>query len=407
MTVRPPRVARIVGLLLLLLLMLVPTAAVLGADEEPTLDEALLTEVLQVLGERYVDEDVLDRDNLTLGAIRGIVDALGDGGHTLYLTEDELRVEQDALEGRVVGIGVVVDQRSGSPEIITVVDGSPADMAGLQAGDVITSVDDTDTARLSIRDLGELVRGDIGTVVRIGIERPGSAERLELPIRRTDVEIDPVAWAFAPGSDVAVIRIVQFSAQSGRETRAALEDALEQGALAAVIDVRGNPGGLVDEAMTVAGTFMNKGVVYQEQGREGPPRDIHVTSGWAIAPDMPLVVLVDYGTASSAEIVAGALRDNDRAVIVGEQTFGTGTVLNTFNLSDGSALRVGVLNWLTPSGETVFRVGIEPDEVVELPIGAVALEPGDLLGLSAIDFANSDDVPLRHAVRLLETGSAG
>jgi carboxyl-terminal processing protease len=152
----------------------------------------------------------------------------------------------------------------------------------------------------------------------------------------------------------------------------------------------------------VAGSFLTKGVAYQEQGRRGPPRDVHITTGWTLAPDIPLVVVVDYGTASSAEILAGALRDNGRAPIVGEQTFGTGTVLNTFQLSDGSALRVGVLNWLTPSGEAVFRVGITPDEVVELPLGVVALEPGDLLGMSATDFSGSDDVPLRHAVGLIE-----
>jgi carboxyl-terminal processing protease len=195
---------------------------------------------------------------------------------------------------------------------------------------------------------------------------------------------------------------VQFSAQSGRETRRAIEEALERGADGIVLDVRGNPGGLVDEALVVVGSFIDEGVAYQEQGRDGPPRDIAVNPGRVLAPDLPLVVLVDFGTASSAEIVAGALRDNGRARIVGEQTFGTGTVLNTFTLSDGSALRVGVLNWLTPSGEAVFRRGITPDEVVELPLGAVALGPGDLLGMNAIDFASSDDVPLRHAVRLIE-----
>lgn len=375
-------------------------------EDVPILDQELLEEVLDVIGERYVDGDALTTENLTLGAIRGIVDALGDDGHTSYLTEEELRVEQDALDGRVVGIGVVVDQRVGSPEIISVVDGSPADLAGLRAGDVIVSVEGSDTARLSVDDIADLVRGQVDTRVTIGVERPGAAERLDFDILRGDVEIDPVAWAFAPGSDVAVIRIVQFSAQAGREARSAIEAALEAGANGIVLDLRGNPGGLVDEALVVAGSFLETGVAYQEQGREGTPRDVSVTPGWSLAPDLPLVVVVDFGTASSAEILAAALRDNARARIVGEQTFGTGTVLNTFTLSDGSALRVGVLNWLTPAGQAVFRVGIAPDEVVELPLGAVALEPGDLVAMSAIEFADSDDVPLRHAVRLIETGLA-
>jgi carboxyl-terminal processing protease len=391
----------------LAVVMLLPLATAgfaASADDEPVLDEVLLEEVLEVISQRYVDKDALTSENLTLGAIRGIVEALGDDGHTLYLTEDELKVEQDALDGRVVGIGVVVDRRAGSPEVISVVDGSPADAAGLHAGDVITCVDGHDTSRLSIDDLADRVRGDIGTRVLVGVERAGTIERIEVSIQRENVEIEPVAWAFVPGSDVAVVRIVQFSTQAGRETRSAIESALESGATGIVLDVRGNPGGLVDEALVVVGSFINEGVAYQEQGREGPPRDVYVRADWALAPDLPLVVLVDYGTASSAEIVAGALRDNGRAPIVGAQTFGTGTVLNTFNLSDGSALRVGVLNWLTPSGDAVFRVGITPDDPVELPLGAVALEPGDLLSMTAVDFASSDDVPLRHAVRLLEAG---
>jgi carboxyl-terminal processing protease len=376
-------------------------------DDPVGLDDDLVEEVLEVIGERYVDEAVLNDDNLTEGAIRGIIEALGDDGHTVYLTPEELEVERDALEGRVVGIGVVVDQRAGSTHIISVVDGSPADLAGLQAGDVITSVDGAETARLPIGDLGELVRGDVGTKVELGIERPGASERLSFTITRDDVEVVPAAWAFVPGSDVAVVRVVQFSSQAGRRTRGVIEEALEAGATGLVLDLRGNPGGLVDEALIVASSFLRQGVAYQEQGREGPARPVHVTGSWTIAPDVPLVVLVDYGTASSAEILAVALRDNDRAPIVGEQTFGTGTVLNTFGLSDGSALRVGVRNWLTPDGEAVFRIGVSPDEVVELPLGAVALEPGDLLVMSPIEFADSDDVPLRHAVRLLEAELVG
>jgi carboxyl-terminal processing protease len=373
-------------------------------DDTPILDQDLLEEALAIIGERYVDGDALTTENLTLGAIRGIVEALGDDGHTSYLTEEELRVEQDALDGRVIGIGVVVDQRVGSPEIISVVDGSPADVAGLRAGDVIVSVEGSDTSRLSVDDIADLVRGEVDTRVRIGVERPGASERLDFDILRGDVEIEPVAWAFAPGSDVAVIRIVQFSAQAGRETRSAIEAATDAGADGIVLDLRGNPGGLVEEALVVAGAFMESGVAYQERGRDGEVRDVRVTPGWSLALHVPLVVVVDFGTASSAEILAGALHDNDRARVIGEQTFGTGTVLNTFNLSDGSALRVGVLHWLTPRGEAVFRVGIAPDEVVELPMGAVALEPGDLVGMTAIEFAESDDAPLRRAVRLIEAG---
>jgi carboxyl-terminal processing protease len=391
------------ALVLAVALACAPVLSALSADEDPSLDEALIAEVLEVLGERYVDASALTTENLTRGAIRGIVEALGDDGHTTYLTEDELEVEEDALDGRVIGIGVVVDQRAGSPRIVSVVDGSPADRAGLRAGDVIASVDGLDTARLSIDELADLVRGDVGSDVHLGIERPGEMERLAISVRRDDVEIDPVAWAFVPGSDVVVIRIVQFSSLAGYQARPAVEAAIASGATGMVLDLRGNPGGLVDEALLVAGLFLDDGsVAYREQDREGAFRDVPVREGWTIAPDIPLVVLVDYGTASSAEIVAAALRDNDRAVLVGERTYGTGTVLNTFTLEDGSALRVGVLKWYTPEGEAVFRLGVEPDEPVSLPLGGVALEPADLLPMSDVEFAASDDVPLRHAVHLIE-----
>lgn len=373
-----------------------------GADVEDQPDFALIEEALRIIEERFVDGDAVSRENLTSGAIRGMVEALGDDGHTVYLTEKELKAEQDALEGRVTGIGVVVDHRAGSPLIVSVVDGSPADVAGLRSGDLIVRVDDADVSRVPLDELADLVRGDVDTVVRLGIERPGLSNELDIEITRSNVEIEPASWAFVPGSEVAMVRIVQFSAQSGRETREAIETALAADARGIVLDLRGNPGGFVDEALVVAGSFLDGGVAYLEQGRQGEPRAVNITTGFTLAPDIPLVVLIDYGTASSAEILAAALHDNDRARIIGEQTFGTGTVLNTFNLSDGSALRIGVLKWLTPDGQDVFRVGITPDEEIELPTGAVALDPGDLVGMTPEELERSRDLPLLRAVEMAQ-----
>jgi len=379
--------------------------AAVGAEDStdsPALDAELIAEALEILGERYVDDEALSVHNLTEGAIRGIVAALGDEGHTEYLTPDEYAVAQQALDGRVVGIGVVLDQRSSAPLIISVIDGSPADRSGLRAGDIISSVDGTETSRLPLDDLADLVRGQAGTSVRLGIERHGEAGRLEFRIAREDVEVEPASWAMVPGSEVAVVRIVQFSLAAGQRAREAIEAAVAVGAAGIVLDLRGNPGGLVDEAVDVAAAFLDGGVAYQEQGRDGPPRQVAIPSGRALAADIPLIVLVDYATASSAEILAAALRDGGRAAIVGQQTFGTGTVLNTFDLSDGSALKVGVLLWLTPHGEAVFRVGITPDHEVTASPGAQALRPADLSVMTAEDFSGSPDLPLRRAVALLE-----
>ena len=379
----------------------VPAVAADDTDP-PTLDEALIAEALELLQERYVDDDVLTTENLSVGAIRGIVEALGDDGHTEYLTEEEYKIEQEILEGRVAGIGVVLDHRSSAPLVISVVDGSPADRAGVQAGDIIASVDGIETARLPIGELGDLVRGEPGTLVRLGIERPGDTELLDLGIMRADVEVDPVSWAMAPGSDVAVVRIVQFSVGSGYQVREAVEQALAEGATGFVLDLRGNPGGLVNETLNAMGVFLDEGVAFLERARDEEPKAVRVDPDRALDTEVPVVTLVDYGTASAGEILAAGLRDNDRATIVGEQTFGTGTILNTVRLSDQSALRLGVREWLTPSGEGVFRVGVTPDEEVSMPLGRTRLSPPDLLTLTPVEFENSDDVPLRHAVRLAE-----
>jgi carboxyl-terminal processing protease len=223
----------------------------------------------------------------------------------------------------------------------------------------------------------------------------------EVTIVRRELDVPPVTWARVPGSDAAVLRIVQFSSDAADLTLRAIREALDAGADAFVIDLRGDPGGLVDQAVSIAGAFIEDGVAYQQRDREGVVQDVPVR-GSAVAADLPLVVLVDYGTASSAEILAAALRDNGRARIVGEATFGTGTILSTYTLSDGSALRLGTLDWLTPNGASVFRVGLQPDEVVALTPGAAALQPSDLIGMTASDLGSSGDLPLERAVDLLE-----
>ncbi len=396
----PPRM--LAAVTLALVLGLSSTVAATDPGDAVELDQALIAEVIDILQEHFVDSGPISSENLTLGAIRGMVDALGDDGHTQYLTEAEYKVERDILKGRIVGIGVVLDQRSSAPLVISVVDGSPAERAGLRAGDIIASVDGMDTARLPLGTLADLVRGAPGSSVLLGIERPGSEERQSLRVRRDEVEVDPVNWAMAPAVDVAVIRVVQFSVGAGYQVREAVEDAKAAGAVAIVLDLRGNPGGLVDEALDAASAFLDEGVVFLERDRDQVPAPVSVDPGRVVDADVPLLVLVDYGTASSAEILAAALRDNDRATIIGEQTFGTGTILNTLRLSDGSALRLGVREWLTPAGERVFRSGVSPDEVVALPAGAMRLEPADLVGLTGAAFEVAADVQLREAVHQAE-----
>jgi carboxyl-terminal processing protease len=362
-------------------------------------NQGIVWEAIRVLRRHYVDESALSDANLTQGAIRGMVEALGDTGHSVYLTPDEVKAEQDSLEGRLVGIGVVIDQRSGAAAVISVIDGSPADRAGVRVGDIIIAVNGVSTEHAPADEIIRQVRGEAGTPVRLLLRRDGASD-LEVSMVRERIQLEPVSWAFVPGTRIADIRLLQFSSSAGREVRRAVRAALAAGARALVLDLRGNPGGLVDEAVRVASTFLDEGVVYQKRDREGEVTPVHVRQR-AIAPAVPMAVLVDHGSASSSEIVAGALQDNDRATVLGERTFGTGTVLTLFPLSDGSAIRLGVLNWLTPDGAGVFDTGIVPDEQVALPPGATILDPGDLEDLSAGDFATSDDAQLKAAIRLL------
>jgi carboxyl-terminal processing protease len=397
-----------VSLVLVLLLMplghavgMQPDEQRAGTDSGP--DLALIEEAFALIEDRFVDPSAATREALTDGALRGLVESLGDDGHTIYLTPEELAAEQDALDGRLTGVGIVIDRRAGTPLIVSVLDGSPADRAGVRAGDLITVIDGARVSRLPLDELSDRVRGEPGTSVRLGIERGDEPETIELEVERGTIEIAPATWARVPGSQVGVVRIVQFSSRAGREVRLAIRSVLEAGATGIVLDLRGNPGGLVDEAISVVGAFIEEGTAYLERGRDDVVRDVAIRGG-LISAEVPLVVLVDYGSASAAEILAASLRDNGRATIVGESTFGTGTVLNTFTLSDGSAIRLAVRDWLTPSGEHVFRVGVTPDEIVALPRGARVLDPGDLVSMTAAEVRASDDEPLQAAVRVLDPG---
>lgn len=372
-----------------------------GAPE----DFGVFWEALQLVKDHYVDTSKLSDENLTWGAIRGMVDALGDTGHTVFMTPQDVQAQTEQLTGKISGIGIMVDTRADSPVIIAVFDGGPAAKAGLKAGDTIISVDGAATARLTIDETISRVRGAPGTTVTIGIRhRDGTTG--EYPIVRAEIEIPDVSWGFVPGTTIADVRLTQFSDGAAAALKDAITAATDKGATGMVLDLRGNPGGLVDEAVRAASLFLPDGsVVYQQQDRSQDRQSVTV-HGSPVVPDLPLVVLADYGSASSAEILAAALRDNHRARIVGQPTFGTGTVLNIYPLSDGSAIRLGVIEWLTPDGQGLFDTGVAPDVSVELPADGTPLGPGELADLTRKQFRQSTDTQLRRAVRLLTQPSA-
>ena len=217
---------------------------------------------------------------------------------------------------------------------------------------------------------------------------------------RADVAVAPVSWTLVPGTKTAFIRLDQFSAGAADNLKSVLGDVKKAGADRIILDLRGNPGGYVNEADAVASQFLKSGVVFIERGADGQETKHEVASG-GLATDVPLVVLVDGGTASSAEIVTGALQDNGRAQIVGVKTFGTGTVLGEFPLSDGSALRVGTVEWLTPDGHQIWHQGITPNVVVERASDVAALDPDSVSKLTAAQVAKLTDPQLARGLSLV------
>ncbi len=366
-----------------------------------TTEFGLIKEAWDTLHQQYVARDELDDQALIYGAIEGMTQAVGDTGHTDFMTPAERKDRNDALSGSYVGIGVRIDATdAGLPRIVGVFKDSPAEAAGLMIDDVIVDVDGRSTTDQSIDEVATLVRGKAGSTVAITVRADGTGAERTYDIIRADVPIQPVSWTIVPGSTTALIRLDQFSNGAADDMVKALDAAREQGADRIVLDLRGNPGGYVNEAVGITSQFLKTGVVYVERDADGK-ETTHEVSPDGVATDLPLVVIVDQNSASSSEIVSGALQDAGRATIVGETTFGTGTVLGEFDLSDGSALRIGTVEWLTPDGRRIWHEGIAADVPVALPEDATPVLPDDVRGMTPAQVASMTDPQLAKALDLV------
>jgi len=362
---------------------------------------ALIREAWDTIHQNYVDAKDLNDQALAYGAINGLADAVGDTGHTSFMTPQERQSSQSSLSGSYVGIGAEMDTTTdGLPLVVGVFRDSPADAAGLHAGDIMITVDGRSTAGSNLDTVISWVRGEAGTTVVLTVKAGADAPERTLKIVRADVHIEPVSWTMVAGSKTAVIRLEQFSKGASDALIAALKAARAAGADRLVLDLRGDPGGYVGEAVAVASQFLSSGTVYIERNAKGEEKPTLVTPG-GVATDLPLVVLVDHGTASASEIVAGAIQDAGRAKIVGVATFGTGTVLGEFPLSDGSALRIGTVEWLTPKGRVIWHAGIAPDVTVARADTVLPTVPDDLGRMTAAQVAQLKDPQLKKALELV------
>ena len=371
--------------------------ATLGKQDRESL--ALYAQALDIVRDDYVDRGAIDPEQQTYGAIEGMLDSLGDEGHTRFLTPEEREQNLEGLSGTYVGIGVQLQDENDEIVVAAPIEGSPADEAGVEAGDVVVAVDGESVRGEDISEVVRKVKGPEGSMVELTILREGEERVFDL--ERAEIKAPVASWALIPGSDVAHVRLSSFSNDSATELRDAFEEARVAGAHSFVLDLRNNPGGRLDQAVQIAGDFLKPGsVVYIRQEASGEREKIEVEDG-AGPIGMPLAVLVNGGSASSSEILAGALRDNDRATVIGETTFGTGTVLSEFTLRDGSAILLGTAEWLTPDGDFIRETGILPDVEVALEEDAEPLTPSEVRGLSKEEILKKD-AQLRRAFEELK-----
>lgn len=335
-----------------------------AATEAP--DFRVLQEIYQILKERYVDPDKVTPDLLRSSAIDGMLKALGDP-HTLYIDPESKDSGIDIITGSFEGIGARVEQDPYSGDIVIVAPftGSPAERAGIRPGDRLLAVDGESTSGWSVAQAVRRIRGPRGTQVRLTVQhRDGTTE--EVTIVRDRIVVPTVTSRPVTDSngralpDIAYVQIEQITEQTVPDLAQVLRDIKSKGARGLVLDLRINPGGSLNATINIADMFLDNGTILTEVERGGKERSFEARPGGE-GTGIPMVVLVGPGSASGAEVLAAALRDNNRAILIGEKTFGKATVNQLHDLSDGGALYVTVARWLTPRGELIEGVGVSPD----------------------------------------------
>ena len=337
--------------------------AVARVQQEQQEQFQVFWEAWRIVEDEFYTEKPLDNEAMTHGAIRGMVASLGDQ-HTVFLLPTQADLFREDLEGQFGGIGVTVGlTEDGLLRITKPIAGSPADEAGLRAGDLILEVDGSSVRGMDLIQAIALIRGPKDTEVRLLIQKSLDGQTTEVVLRRAAIDV-PTTESRMLDDRVAYLALWECNARAPREVRDQLTQLLDQKPRALVLDLRGNPGGYLYVATEVASEFISSGLILYERGRDG--QEIrHEARAGGVATSIPLAVLVDKGSASAAEIIAGAIQDSGRGILVGEQTFGKGSVQTTERLSDGSALQITIRRWYTPKGRQIQEQGLTPDIAVE------------------------------------------
>jgi len=329
-------------------------------------DFNLFWDAWHIIEKRYVDRSILDRQEMVYGAIAGLLDSLDDP-HSVFMKPQESKRFLDDISGSFEGIGAEVGIRKGILTVISPLEGNPAQKAGLRAGDKILKVNNTLTADLTLDEVVDLIRGEKGTDVVLLIARDGLDETKEITITRATIKIPIIKWEMRE-DNIAYIEFFHFTESAVSQFRNTVREIDNSGAKGIVLDLRNNPGGFLEVAVDIASWFLPKGELVVTEDFGNGEKDEYYSKGYKGIRDLSVIVLIDRGSASASEIIAGALRDIRGIKIVGEKSFGKGSVQQLEKLKGGSSIKITIAKWLTPSGTSINDEGIIPDVEVELTL---------------------------------------
>lgn len=324
------------------------------------LDTSSLQETYRKLEARF--DGKLDADKLVQYANKGLVQAAGDD-YTQYFTAQEAQELQNDLAGNIGGgIGAELGKRNDKVTVIRPLENSPAARAGVQAGDVIVGINGKAVATQTVDEVVKKIRGEVGTTVKLAVDREGEIK--DISVTREEI-VAPDVESKVVGDNIGMIKVSRFDKETGTHVRSAAEDFKKQGVRGVILDMRGNGGGYLEAGVGVASVWLNNQTVVSER-RGGRVTDELKSAKNPVLSDTPTVVLIDAGSASASEIVAGALHDHGKATLIGEKSFGKGSVQELLELTNGDSLKVTIARWYTPNGKNITKEGIAPDVKVDL-----------------------------------------
>ncbi len=324
-------------------------------------DFELFWNVWEAVEDKYAGD--ADYQKMLYGAISGMVEAVGDP-YTLFMDPEETKKFNQEMEGSFEGIGAEVEAKDGRIIIVAPLEGTPAYEIGLKPQDIIMKIDGEDTQNMTINEAVSLIRGEKGTKVTLTIQREGLSESKDFEIIRNTIEIKSVSWSIKE-NNILNIEVNRFNEDTNSEFKKMTEEVDDLNPVGIVLDLRNNPGGYLDVAIDIASEFIEDGLIVIEEDRNGEREKWNATIK-ASFPDVPMVVLINQGSASGSEIVAGAIQDRGRGILIGEKSFGKGSVQQIETFKQETSLRITVAHWLTPSGKSISENGLDPNIEIKM-----------------------------------------